>query len=176
MFVPYIGFFLLGRVLPDTAARVRQRYWVMAAVLATSGLWVEFVVGSMAGNDWVVGYALSFFNPLMMVSALAIFAGVLACAVPAPPESPVPAPTVSRGRGPGRSRSALRVLLSSAPMLTFGIYLIHPAALAAIGLVLRRSASTAPAVGLVALWAGGFATSAILVSAIRRVPILRRVA
>ncbi|WP_170220896.1 acyltransferase [Amycolatopsis cihanbeyliensis] len=155
LFVPFIGYFLLGHFLANIRPVRHRGRWLAVGMLAALGCWGGYLLAVLSSSAAATEYAESFLHPVAVLAAVALFAGV------------------TGGPGAGAGGGALAQRLSG---LTLGVYLAHPMFVAAIGLVLPHTESLAGGVlSLAVLWAGALFGSTALVLLAERVPVLRKV-
>ncbi|WP_232306815.1 acyltransferase [Thermobifida cellulosilytica] len=116
-FLPYVGYYLLGYLLRDTAL-TRRGVWAAGAVLVASVAATVGVVGAtaVAQGEWTVqaAYAYDYLSPTVLAMSVALFL--------------LFRPLTGRWRGltaPDRDTTAARRRLRTLADLSFGVFLVH---------------------------------------------------
>ena len=160
-FLPFLGYYLLGRLLTDSGSGARDlRHGAAAFVVGTAVTVLGAWAAALAEGEWGSGaeYVYDFLAPGMILASVGVFLLLRAWG------------TRLAEQGPGSRTNRTVAVLSG---LSFGVYLVHVMVL----YTLRELGGTPDgAVGLAA--AAGYATataliSLLLVAVAQRVPGLR---
>ncbi|MFK0250310.1 acyltransferase [Amycolatopsis azurea] len=156
LFVSFIGYFLLGHSLVDARPVPRRGLWISAAVVASLGSWCAYLLAVAAGSASAITYLESFLDPLTVLAAVAVFAVA-----------------TDRQQAPTTTQDGPATRLSG---LTFGIYLVHPVFVAAIGTLLPQPEKMPGGLSVLAgLWISALVAASLFVMVAKRVPVLRHV-
>ncbi|SFQ30250.1 Surface polysaccharide O-acyltransferase, integral membrane enzyme [Amycolatopsis arida] len=155
LFVPFVGYFLLGHHLANLRPARRRWPWLTVGVLAAAACWGAYLLAVRSGAPAAVDYTESFLHPAAVLAAVALFAGVTA-------------------RSATGSVGSARTERPSGR--TFGVYLAHPVFIAGLGAMLPQAEGLGGGLAqLAALWTAGLAGSLALVMVWERLPLLRKV-